>query len=259
MDALTPVRAAGGVVWRTGRRGREIEVLLVHRPRMDDWTVPKGKLHQREHSLVGAVREVFEETGVRPVVNARLPSVSYPVPLPDGRYRTKVVDYWAMTVGENTGFQPGPEVDALRWLPLPVAMEQLSYPRDHVVLTAFAEVGPLPAPVILIRSVGSDARRARQLARILREFRPDQLICHAGARPSLAPLAVGCGVPIEVVRQLDLDALSSSSVVCGEADAVADLLATVSGVPSRLFQAEPGEGWALFLVDRQIAALDLIS
>src|SRR4029079_18987123 len=104
------VRAAGGVVWRGGPpRASEVEVLLVHRPRYDDWPLPKGKLRRGEHPVVGACREVDEETRVRARVGGRLQSVSYP-PVAAGGPALKVVDYWAMTVLERLDFSPGHEI-----------------------------------------------------------------------------------------------------------------------------------------------------
>ena len=92
MASVTPVRAAGGVVWRTGPDGAGVQICLVHRPRYDDWSLPKGKLEKGEHPLAAAVREVGEETGVRAVPQVRLPGVNYA--LRDGTPKT--VDYWSM-------------------------------------------------------------------------------------------------------------------------------------------------------------------
>src|SRR5258706_5828062 len=106
------VRAAGGVVGRHGRDGAE--VLLVHRPRFDDWSLPKGKLKRGEHPIAGAVREVREETGVTGLIGARLPTGQYDVWSGDA-LAEKSVDYWAMTAasGATAGqpFRAGDEVD----------------------------------------------------------------------------------------------------------------------------------------------------
>ena len=90
------IRAAGGVGCRRGTQSR-CEVALVHRPRYDDWTLPKGKLKRGEHPLVAACREVWEETGVQPRAAGRLPTVSYRTGS-GADEADKVVDYWAMTV-----------------------------------------------------------------------------------------------------------------------------------------------------------------
>ncbi len=123
------VRAAGGVVWRRGADG-EIEVVLVHRPRYDDWSFPKGKCDDGEPDLACALREVEEETGLRAAIGADLGSIEYV----DGRGRPKVVRYWAMTADDDTEFVPGDEVDEWIWMGLDDARERLSYEHDVPVL-----------------------------------------------------------------------------------------------------------------------------
>jgi 8-oxo-dGTP pyrophosphatase MutT (NUDIX family) len=115
------VQAAGGVVNRLGGEG-EFEVLLVHRPRYDDWTIPKGKLEPGETHEQAAVREVEEETGFHCELGRELPSTSYH----DSKGRPKTV-------------LPHREVDEIRWLSLRAARELLSHRHDHDVLQAFAE------------------------------------------------------------------------------------------------------------------------
>lgn len=125
-----PVRAAGGVVWRGDGAG--VEILLVHRPRYDDWSMPKGKRDAGETDEVCALREVEEETGLRCEPGQELPSVRYV----DHRGRDKVVRWWAMRVVDGA-FEPNDEVDEVRWLPAAQARAQLSYDRDREVLDAF--------------------------------------------------------------------------------------------------------------------------
>ena len=127
------MQAAGGVVYRRNGDGA-IEVLLVHRPRYDDWTLPKGKLHRGESHEEGALREVEEETGLRCELERELPSSHYR----DAKGRPKVVRYWAMRPLEGS-FRPHDEVDDARWLPLETADAELSYERDQEILSAFAE------------------------------------------------------------------------------------------------------------------------
>lgn len=122
------VEAAGGVVVRDG------EVAIVHRPRYDDWTLPKGKLDASESFEEAALREVEEETGLRCTLGRELPAVEYRV-----GGRPKVVRYWLMGVDADTGFVPNDETDDLRWLPPDEAMRLLTYDRDREVLAA---VGP---------------------------------------------------------------------------------------------------------------------
>jgi 8-oxo-dGTP diphosphatase len=148
------IEAAGAVLWRHGPDGAE--VLLVHRPKRDDWSLAKGKQEPGEHIVLTAVREVTEETGVRPVLGRRLRTVRYEVSgVP------KRVHYWAAArpTPEDAVFVPNPEVDVVEWLTLPRARERLSYSRDPGVLDDFAEWPRETAPLILLRhaSAGSKA------------------------------------------------------------------------------------------------------
>ena len=119
------VRAAGGVVIRDGL------VAVVHRPRYDDWSLPKGKLDEGETFEEAALREVWEETGLRAALVRELPEVRYPV-----RGRPKVVRYWLMSVDEDPGFARNDEVDELRWLSPEDALALLTYDRDKGVVSA---------------------------------------------------------------------------------------------------------------------------
>lgn len=133
-DALTStplVRASGGVIWRHGTSG-ETEVLVVHRPKYDDWSFPKGKLEAGETDEECALREVEEETGFRCTMGPELTSTSYI----DRKGRPKEVRYWVMTV-EDGDFTPTDEVDELRWVTAAQARFLLSYDRDREVLDAF--------------------------------------------------------------------------------------------------------------------------
>lgn len=124
------VQAAGGVVWRVA--AGELLVILVHRPKYDDWTLPKGKLEDGETHEQAARREVEEETGFRCKLGRELEAVSYR----DGRGRPKTVRYWEMTVTKGS-FAPNSEVDELIWLTPQEALRRLSYEHDRPVLASF--------------------------------------------------------------------------------------------------------------------------
>jgi 8-oxo-dGTP pyrophosphatase MutT (NUDIX family) len=119
------IDAAGGVVVRNG------EVALVHRPRYDDWTLPKGKVDRGESYEEAAVREVEEETGVRARLVRELPSTNYRV-----SGRPKVVRYWLMDVEHEGPFTPNDETDQLRWVSPDEALRLLTYDRDRDFLAS---------------------------------------------------------------------------------------------------------------------------
>ena len=129
----TVVRAAGGVPWR--RRGADLEVRRVHRPRYDDWSLPKGKCEGDEEDTACALREVAEETGLSCTLGPELPGQRYR----DHKGRDKVVRYWAMEAPDGEGVLEH-EVDEVAWLALPAARARLSYPRDAAVLDALPSV-----------------------------------------------------------------------------------------------------------------------
>ena len=124
---MKPVEAAGGVVLHENR------VLLVHRPRYDDWTLPKGKLDRGESFEDAALREVWEETGLRCTLGRELPGTEYR----DRKDRPKVLRYWLMELDDEPGsFEPNDEVDEVRWVALDEAAELLTYDRDRAVLVS---------------------------------------------------------------------------------------------------------------------------
>jgi 8-oxo-dGTP pyrophosphatase MutT (NUDIX family) len=129
------VRAAGGVVWRFATRGTDdsaIELAIIHRPRYDDWSFPKGKLTAGESDLDGALREVFEETGSHVQVGRALGEVWYV----NSAGRNKVVRYWAMQA-IGGAFTPSKEVDDLRWVSVEAAEEVLTRDSDIEILKRF--------------------------------------------------------------------------------------------------------------------------
>ena len=129
------VRAAGGLVWRPRDNGRE--VLLVHRPKYDDWTLPKGKCGEGEDDAECALREVQEETGLRCDLGDHLGTTEYV----DRHGRPKRVRYWDMRPRDGDAvFEPNDEVDAVRWLAVGDARAELSYDLDRDVLDRWARL-----------------------------------------------------------------------------------------------------------------------
>jgi 8-oxo-dGTP diphosphatase len=133
VSSLTVIEAAGGVVWRTSSKG-SVKVLLVHRPRDDDWTLPKGKLRHGEAHRRAALREVSEETGLRCTAGPELAETRYR----DRRGRSKRVRYWAMQAIDGS-FQANDEVDEVRWVGLRTARSLLTHPYDIPVLDSLLD------------------------------------------------------------------------------------------------------------------------
>jgi 8-oxo-dGTP diphosphatase len=162
------ILAAGAVVWRPAagarreaggpgkgdrrgeyRPGEGAEVLLVHRPKYDDWSLPKGKREPGEHLVLTAAREVFEETSVRPVLGPRLPAVEYQAA--GGRKR---VEYWSVRSHDGKA-APAHEVDAVCWLPQPEAAKQASYPHDADLISGLRPLDTTPLILVRHASAGS--------------------------------------------------------------------------------------------------------
>ncbi|PKV91195.1 8-oxo-dGTP diphosphatase [Amycolatopsis echigonensis] len=150
------VRAAGAVLWR--RAGDGFEVALVHRPRYDDWSLPKGKVDPGETIAATAVREIAEETGFRAVLGRYVAQTTYEVPAKNnGRPLRKSVDYFSAEAVSGA-FEPNHEVDELRWLD-PIAAERLlTRPADVRVLREFCALPPAQTTVLLVRHAKAGKR-----------------------------------------------------------------------------------------------------
>jgi 8-oxo-(d)GTP phosphatase len=150
----TPVLAAGAVLWRSVVGSSDVEVAIVHRPRYDDWSMPKGKVDIGETEPATAVREVYEETGHRAHLGRALATVHYPV-----LQGVKRVRYWAARdVGGE--FTATAEVDDLVWLPAKDAMDKVSYPHDRKVLRRFTKLPADTKSLLIVRhgTAGSKKR-----------------------------------------------------------------------------------------------------
>lgn len=206
---LEPVRAAGAVLQRgTGDR-REVAVL--RRTVRADWSLPKGKPKNSEHLLETALREVAEETGIRPILGRRLAPGRY---LAEGW--PKQVEWWSATVGEDLGFVPGPEIAAVEWLSLPEARARLTYAHEAEILDDAAAGPERTVPVVLLRHATAGRKSewndedllrpldpagredALRLIDLLAAFGPMRVATSAAARcvETVTPYAVARSAPL---------------------------------------------------------------
>jgi 8-oxo-dGTP diphosphatase len=244
------VQAAGGVLWR--RVDGEVRVAVVHRPRYDDWSLPKGKLEPGELHVVGAVREVAEEAGFTAYAWRTLGQSDYRV-LDRGRDAPKTVRWWAMQAVDGA-FVPAAEVDALLWLDVPSALRRVTAGRDSAPLLAFAEQPPETTTVLLVRhgSAGQredwqgddderplDARgRAEALAAssVLEAYGPARVLSAPVQRcvETVRPLAERLGRPVEV------DPALSEDLHAKDPGAIVDPLRALSGEPRAVVACSQG-------------------
>ncbi len=147
------IRAAGALLWRPSRR-HGVKVALVHRPRYDDWSLPKGKALPGETGPVTAAREVEEETGFSSAVGRALTAVTYEVSA-----GPKTVAYFAARQLGGS-FAANKEVDELDWLPISTVAEKMTYEYDRVVLDTFALEEPWLQSVALVRHARAGHRES---------------------------------------------------------------------------------------------------
>ncbi len=279
--------AAGAVVWQRSPSG-EIEVVLVHRPRYDDWSLPKGKPHAGETLPITAVREVAEETGHSVTLGARLGRTRYLV-----RWGQKVAHYWA---ARPTGgsFRPSEEVDEVRWLPMAQATDLLTHRHDRRLLAGLDGATAVASTVLLVRHGeageredwhGDDDvrplttagwRQAEALRTLLplfgarRVYSAPPLRC----RQSVESVAADLGVPIIVEPRLSEDEYRADpaaglsrlveiaaepggpAVVCSQGKVIPDLvgkLADAAGVELVDVPSKKGSYWGLFFSGGSLA------
>ncbi len=286
------VLAAGGLLWRgdTDTPGTERTVAVVHRPKYDDWSLPKGKVDDGEQLIVTARREVCEETGA----SAYCGQV-----VGEQRYRVaagpKYVRYWAMRDTGGT-FAEQDEVDVVRWLPLKRALRTLSYDHDRQLAQRFADTPAATATVLLVRHGKAGQKKRWKGDDTLRPLDTDGkeqagrisvvAPCYGPARILAADLVRCCdtvrgvsvetGVPLELEPRLagarysadpqatvdlvrELVAQGGTSVLCSQGEVIPDLiqrLANHSSVRLRRAPARKGSVWALSFAHGALLSAD---
>ena len=286
------VLAAGAVLWRPGYRESAAEIAVIHRPRYDDWSLPKGKVDPGETEPVTAVREVFEETGHHVELGRRIATVSYPI-----EPRTKKVQYWsARSLGGS--FAPNDEVDDLVWLPAPAAIKKVSYAYDRKILRRWDEHPADTQSVLIVRhgTAGSKSRfsgddkirpldkkgRAQAEALVAQlscfgatdVYAADRVRCHQ----TVEPLAEELGVTVNNEPTLTEEAYADNPkrgrrrvlqiagshrapVICTQGKVIPDLIAwwcERDGIRPDKSRNSKGSTWVLSLAEGRLIAADYI-
>jgi 8-oxo-dGTP diphosphatase len=285
-------------VWRNAAAGEPdngVEVAIIHRPRYDDWTIPKGKLVPGESDLEGAIREVVEETGYRVRVGRPLGEVAYEK-AEDGHVKQKVVRYWSM-FAEGGIFTPSREVDQLRWVSLGEARGLLTLERDRELLRRFREAPALTRTVLLVRHGAAGNRsdwkdddrlrpldetgqvQADALVWLLTRFEVRDIVSADYVRcvQTVEPLSEAVGLTIRMepafsedgyegrqafaVRSLrEIGSDGVAAVVCSQGGVIPDLLSRLA-TEDRLeaeapFTAKKGSVWSLTFANRTLIAAE---
>nr|ABP46693.1 NUDIX hydrolase [Mycolicibacterium gilvum PYR-GCK] len=289
----TSIMAAGAVLWRPQDGTDAPEIAIIHRPRYDDWSLPKGKVDPGETDTVATVREIGEETGFRSHLGRRLPTVTYPV---DGA--VKKVRYWAArAVGGE--FVPNDEVDEMKWLPADRAIAELGYPHDRKVVRRFLKLPADTKTVLIVRhGTAGDKKRYRgddrkrpldKHGRAQAESLVGQLLAFGAAelfaadrvrcRQTLEPLAEELGVSIAGeptlteeayaedrkaarARILDIAETAGTPVICSQGKVIPDLIAwwcERDGVRADKSRNRKGSTWVLSLAEGRLVAADHLS
>jgi 8-oxo-(d)GTP phosphatase len=289
---VSEIQAAGAIVWRRNESDA-IEIALVHRPKYDDWSIPKGKVEGEESLIACAYREVVEETGFAVRFGQSLGSAHYEVNgLP------KTVTYWSARLLGEQG-KPNPEeVDAVRWMSCEEAKEQLGRDSDRQIVETFQSIEPDTKPLILLRHAkaierqewaGEDTDRPlsslgeRQAKRMLTNFLPfavEEIHSSSAVRcyESITPLARGLNVdffftdslteevfhknnerPFKYVQRLLVN--DFTTLVCSHNPILPSIVSAFVdkfGVEVPSTKLEPGDAWVAHHVEREVVAIDFL-
>lgn len=276
----TPILAAGGLVIRPDEDG-DVRVLIAHRPRYDDWSLPKGKADPGETPESTAVREVEEETGVRADVIRPLAEVEYRV----ASGKAKVVKYYAMRMRSEAAFTPNDEVDEIRWLTPDAARDLLTYDHDRVLVSSDLDELLSVGTVWLIRHAAAGdrtawtdddrlrpltkkgRRQAKAIADALATHDIDAIFSspYVRCRETVEPLAVAVGTQIEDTEHLAEGAREAQTlewlrtmggmhvVACSHGDVIPGVVRRLDAMgvplysPNGVFDVKKGSIWTLAL------------
>jgi 8-oxo-dGTP diphosphatase len=286
------IRAAGALLWRENSE-LKIEIALIHRPRYDDWSLPKGKIEEGESSLRCAFREVIEETGITPQFGRELGSVEYKEPA-----GLKRVKYWAAKALTDE-FLPNEEVDEIAWLNPEDTLARATHESDKTIIESFLAQEPRTDTLIIVRHTKAlergdwddddskrtlDERGLTQSEKLIQHLEPfgigeiyssDYIRCVQ----TVTPLAQSRGLKITEIPNLneanfDFDperAISFANAVkqdekniliCSHNPVIPTMLRGILNTKLKnkdLIKLEPGDAWIVHRVRGEIVGLDFLA
>ena len=209
------IQAAGAIVWRDNKD--KTEVAIIHRPKYDDWSFPKGKLEIGESLITCAHREVLEETNIQTEFGPFLGDIEYLTP--DGK---KQVSFWAAKAVSDNDFKPNSEVDELNWIDIKKVKDLLTLETDKKILAQFVKLDFDTKPFVLLRHAkavtrdewqGDDDDRpldalgqnqANKLLAIYQVYNLEQIHTSDAVRcfDTVTPISKGSGIKLEVTGKL---------------------------------------------------------
>ena len=288
----SPILAAGAVLWRKSEK-KKIEVLIIHRPKYDDWTFPKGKAEIGEPLIACAYREVLEETNIETAFGPYLGEVEYLTN--DGK---KKVSFWSAKVVKEKDFKPNAEVDQLKWIEVTKVKEMLTLDTDRKILEQFLQIEPDTKPFILLRHAkavtrdewqGEDDDRpldsygqnqAKRLLAMYQVFNLEQIHSSDAVRcyDTVVAIAKGLNIKLEVTGKLsestfkkdkekafdyakDLIKLNESVLLCSHNPILPKMLNKLtkkSEVDADEGKLLPADGWVIHRIGKEVIQIDRI-
>jgi 8-oxo-dGTP diphosphatase len=286
------ILAAGAVLWRKGEK-KKIEVLIIHRPKYDDWTFPKGKAEIGEPLIACAYREVLEETNIETAFGPYLGEVEYLTN--DGK---KKVSFWSAKVIKEKEFNSNAEVDQLKWVEVTKVKELLTLDTDRKILEQFLRIEPDTKPLVLLRHAkavtrdewqGEDDDRpldsygqnqAKRLLAMYQVFNLEQIHSSDAVRcyDTVVAIAKGLSIKLEVTGKLsestfkkdkekafdyakDLMKLNESILLCSHNPILPKMLNKLtkkSEVDADEGKLLPADGWVIHRIGKEVIQIDRI-
>lgn len=286
------ILAAGALVWRKSKE-KKIEIAVIHRPKYNDWTIPKGKVELNESSIACAYREVIEETSIETEFGMYLGEVKYQSL--DG---PKQVSFWSAQVVKENTFTPNSEVDAIKWVEAAKAAKFLSLESDKEILSKFNKLKYESKPLVLLRHAkalsrdewqGDDDDRpldslgqmqAKRLLSIYQAFNLEQIHTSDAIRcyDTVEPMAKALGLRLEVSNKLsesafkkdkedafdyarDLIKSDKRALLCSHnpiLPKVLNKLTKKSDVESDEEKLYPADAWVIHRIGKEVIQIDRI-